>query len=214
MRLVPYMLRDLRAGHPLQGGDGLSAGAHAGARRGRLPARAAPRAPPRASPSPPITSASSLPCSTSAARIARRCPWSGRPCKGWENRRSDHHAVHGHRPPRGLWQRPVAAGRLEPADHDLSRSRLVQGRPVGGGAERGLPPRGRADRLSLRGIPRDAFDYLWLVDMPPIPRAWVAEWTPVWIGEGLDAAQAVDAPLPADEEPRPKIRRTESAIGR
>ncbi len=62
---------------------------------------------------------------------------------------------------------------------------------------------------ALRSIPRQAFDYLWLVDMPPIPRAWVTGWEPVWVGKGslLLRRQAPAAPPPATP-------RTASAAGR
>lgn len=39
---------------------------------------------------------------------------------------------------------------------------------------------------ALRYIPKDSFDYLWLIDMRPIPREWLAGWTPVWAGEGSE----------------------------
>jgi hypothetical protein len=68
--------------------------------------------------------------------------------------------------------------------------------------------------LNLRAIPRDAFDYLWLIDMPPIPKAWVVGWEPVRSARGSLLLRRLDAPLPADATPRLKIRRTETAIGR
>ena len=68
--------------------------------------------------------------------------------------------------------------------------------------------------LSLRAIPRDAFDFLWLIDMPPIPKAWVAGWEPVRIAKGSLLLMRVDAPLPTGAALRLKIRRTEAAIGR
>jgi len=39
---------------------------------------------------------------------------------------------------------------------------------------------------ALRYIPKDSFDYLWLVDMRPIPHEWLKGWTPVWSGEGSE----------------------------
>ena len=37
---------------------------------------------------------------------------------------------------------------------------------------------------SLQLLPEQAYDYLWLIEMPPIPRDWVDGWEPVWVGEG------------------------------
>ena len=39
---------------------------------------------------------------------------------------------------------------------------------------------GWAVRTALNNLPHGAFDYLWLVDMRPIPREWVDGWEPVW----------------------------------
>ena len=67
---------------------------------------------------------------------------------------------------------------------------------------------------SLRALPPGVFDYLWLIDSPPIPKAWVAGWEPVRIANGSLLLKWVDAPLSADAAPRPKTPRTETAIGR
>ena len=67
---------------------------------------------------------------------------------------------------------------------------------------------------SLRAIPPGVFDHLWLIDMPLIPEAWLAGWTPVRIAPGSVLFKRVEAPLAADAAPRPEIRRTETAIGR
>ena len=51
-------------------------------------------------------------------------------------------------------------------------------------------PNGCHDRLhraidySLAGLPRNDFDYLWLIDAPPYNRALVADLQPVWRGPG------------------------------
>ena len=63
--------------------------------------------------------------------------------------------------------------------------------------------------LALRALPREAFDYLWLVDMRPIPQAWVKGWTPVWAGEG-----SILLRREAGGEPPPATRRTASAPAR
>jgi len=64
-------------------------------------------------------------------------------------------------------------------------------------------------RTALEYLPAPAFDYLWLLDMRPIPRKWVEGWEPIWAGEGSILLRRVD-----DEEPRPATRRTASAPGR
>jgi hypothetical protein len=43
---------------------------------------------------------------------------------------------------------------------------------------------GWSTQAALKNLPRQAFDYLWLIDMRPIPRDWVAGWDVVWAGEG------------------------------
>ena len=37
---------------------------------------------------------------------------------------------------------------------------------------------------ALRRIPRAAFEYLWLLNVPPLPATALQGWTPVWSGEG------------------------------
>ncbi|HVF36618.1 MAG TPA: hypothetical protein VNA29_01590 [Sphingomicrobium sp.] len=66
-------------------------------------------------------------------------------------------------------------------------------------------------QTALEYLPRKAFDYLWLIDMRPIPRAWVHGWEPVWASEGSLLLKRA----PEDgEAPRPATRRTASAAGR
>jgi hypothetical protein len=62
---------------------------------------------------------------------------------------------------------------------------------------------------ALRYIPKDSFDYLWLIDMRAIPDDWLDGWTPVWSGEGsrLFRRGAVEGPPPV-------TRRTASERGR
>jgi hypothetical protein len=46
------------------------------------------------------------------------------------------------------------------------------------------PREGQSIPFALRHIPRDAFDYLWLLDFPPTPRSLVDGWSVVFVGEG------------------------------
>jgi len=62
---------------------------------------------------------------------------------------------------------------------------------------------------ALHFLPRDAFDYLWLIDMRPIPRRWVEGWDPVWAGKGSILLRRAD-----DAVPLPATRRTASAPAR
>jgi hypothetical protein len=138
--------------------------------------------------------------------------WS--PCKGWANRRSDHlpSMVIVRREGFGNDQWPLAGSSLLTTTYP--EAGWFKGDPSGVVRSEGCRREGVPIELSLRAIPRDAFDFLWLVDMPPIPRAWVAGWEPVRVAEGSVLLRRVDAPLPADAAPRLRIRRTETAIGR
>ena len=72
---------------------------------------------------------------------------------------------------------------------------------------------GWAVRAALANLPRGAFDYLWLVDMRPIPREWVSDWRPVWATEGSILLKKI--PInELDEEQRQAKRQTASAPGR
>ena len=75
--------------------------------------------------------------------------------------------------------------------------------------DRGCRHEGWSVETALDYLPIDAFDYLWLLDMRPIPRGWVDGWTPVWAGKGSILLKRADA-----EEPPPATRRTASAPGR
>jgi len=75
--------------------------------------------------------------------------------------------------------------------------------------DRGCRHEGWSVETALDYLPDEAFDYLWLLDMRPIPRRWVAGWEPVWAGEGSILLRRV-----GDEGPRPGTRRTASAPGR
>jgi hypothetical protein len=136
------------------------------------------------------------------------------PCKGWANRRSDHlpSLLIVRRDSFANDQWPLAGSSLLTTNYP--EAGWYRGDPSGVVRSEGCRREGVPIELSLRAIPRDAFDYLWLIDLPPIPRAWVAGWTPVRIAKGSLLLKRVDAPLPADAAPRLKIRRTETAIGR
>jgi hypothetical protein len=138
--------------------------------------------------------------------------WS--PCKGWANRRSDHlpSMVIVRREGFGNDQWPLAGSSLLTSDYPAAG--WFKGDPSGVVRSEGCRREGVPIELSLRAIPRDAFDFLWLIDMPPIPKAWVAGWEPVRIAPGSLLLRRVDAPLPVGAAPRLKIRRTETAIGR
>ncbi len=133
------------------------------------------------------------------------------PCKDWAMRRSDH-------------MPSMVIVRLEGFANDqwpLAGSSLLstrypaagwfKGDPSGVVRSEGCRREGVPVELSLRAIPRQAFDYLWLIDMPPIPREWVKGWEPVELAEGslLLRRASTDA-----SGPQLKIRRTETAIGR
>lgn len=62
---------------------------------------------------------------------------------------------------------------------------------------------------ALRYIPKDSFDYLWLIDMRAIPDRWLDGWTPVWSGPGSRLFRRGDG-----EGPPPAKRQTASARGR
>ena len=71
---------------------------------------------------------------------------------------------------------------------------------------------GWAVRAALANLPRGAFDYLWLVDMRPIPRSWVKDWRPIWATK--DSILLAKIPITEiDEEQRRATRRTASATG-
>ena len=66
---------------------------------------------------------------------------------------------------------------------------------------------------AIEAMKRGAFDYLWLLDMRPIPRKWVSDWRPVWATK--DSILLKKIPITEiDEEQRRETRRTASATGR
>jgi hypothetical protein len=134
-------------------------------------------------------------------------------CEQWPLRRSDHLGA-------------IATVRREVFTNDhwpMAGSTLMKVRyPPAGWFQRdpsqivrdqGCRHEGWSVRAALNNLPREAFDYLWLIDMRPIPKSWVAGWEPIWAGEGSILLQKV--PLNEDgEEPPPGSRQTASARGR
>ena len=70
---------------------------------------------------------------------------------------------------------------------------------------------GRSIASQLPLVPRSAFDYLWLLDVPPLPPSLLAGWQPVWAGEGSRLFRRQDAVAAA---PPPATRRKEAAPAR
>ena len=89
--------------------------------------------------------------------------------------------------PRRLFQRPMADGGPQPARAQISRR---SGRFASDPSEL-VRPNACPDGLhlhdrpeSLASLPRDGFDYVWLIDTPPHNPALVAGMQPVWRGRG------------------------------
>jgi len=133
-------------------------------------------------------------------------------CEQWPMRRSDHLGA-------------IATVRREVFTNDhwpMAGSTLMTVRyPAAGWFQRdpsqivrdpGCRHEGWSTQAALANLPHDAFDYLWLVDMRPIPRKWVEGWEPVSVGQGSILLKRV--PLSGDgEELQPATRRTASAPG-
>jgi hypothetical protein len=123
-------------------------------------------------------------------------------CEQWPLRRSDHLGA-------------LATVRRETFTNDhwpMAGSTLMKVRyPPAGWYQRdpsqivrdpGCRHEGWSTRAALNNLPHEAFDYLWLIDMRPIPREWVNGWEPVWAGEGSILLKKV--PLSEDgAEPPP-----------
>ncbi|HXG99165.1 MAG TPA: hypothetical protein VNI79_01985 [Sphingomicrobium sp.] len=138
--------------------------------------------------------------------------WS--PCRGWAMRRSDHlpSMVIVRREGFANDQWPLAGSSLLTTHYP--QAGWFKGDPSGVVRSEGCRREGVPVELSLRAIPRQAFDYLWLVDMPPIPAEWVAGWEPVRGEKGSLLLRRSANPPAVAAKPRPRIRRTETAIGR
>ena len=134
-------------------------------------------------------------------------------CEQWALRRSDHLGA-------------IATVRKEAFTNDhwpMAGATLMRVRyPAAGWFQRdpsqivrdpGCRHEGWAVRAALNNLPHDAFDYLWLIDMRPIPRQWVDGWDPIWAADGSILLKKV--PFSADGEARrPAKRRTASAAAR
>jgi len=134
-------------------------------------------------------------------------------CEQWSMRRSDHLGA-------------LATVRREAFTNDhwpMAGSALMSVRyPQAGWFQRdpsqivrdpGCRHEGWSVRAALYNLPPGAFDYLWLVDMRPVPRDWVRGWRPVWAGEG--SILLARDPLSADgEAPPPATPQTASAPAR
>ena len=131
-------------------------------------------------------------------------------CEQWSLRRSDHLGA-------------IATVRKEAYTNDhwpMAGSTLMKVRyPQAGWYQRdpsqivrdpGCRHEGWAVRAALANLPRGAFDYLWLVDMRPIPRSWVSDWRPIWATK--DSILLKKIPITEiDEEQRRATHRTASA---
>ena len=123
-------------------------------------------------------------------------------CEQWSLRRSDHLGA-------------IATVRKEAYTNDhwpmVGATMLKVRYPAAGWFQRdpsqivrdpGCRHEGWAVRAALNNLPHGAFDYLWLVDMRPIPRQWVDGWEPIWATEGSILLKNV--PLSEDGEARPQ----------
>jgi hypothetical protein len=134
-------------------------------------------------------------------------------CEQWSLRRSDHLGA-------------IATVRKEAYTNDhwpMAGSALMRVRyPQAGWFQRdpsqivrdpGCRHEGWAVRAALANLPRGAFDYLWLVDMRPIPRSWVSDWRPIWATK--DSILLKKIPITEiDEEQRQATRQMASASAR
>jgi hypothetical protein len=134
-------------------------------------------------------------------------------CEQWPLRRSDHLGA-------------IATVRREAYTNDhwpMAGSTLMKVRYPAAGwfqrdpsqivRDRGCRHEGWAVRAALNNLPHDAFDYLWLIDMRPIPKDWVKGWEPVWAAK--DSILLKRVPLSEGGEAPPQgLRRTASARGR
>jgi hypothetical protein len=133
--------------------------------------------------------------------------WDG--CERWAHRRSDHLGA-------------IATVRKEAYTNDhwpMAGSALLLVRYPEAGyfqrdpsqivRDRGCRHEGWSVETALDYLPDEAFDYLWLLDMRPIPRSWVAGWEPVWAGRG-----SILLRREGGEGPPPATRRKASARDR
>jgi hypothetical protein len=130
------------------------------------------------------------------------------PCNGWAVRRNDHlpSMVIVRREGFANDQWPLVGSSLLTIHHvaagrfAMDPSQIVR--------NPGCRREGRPVAEQFRFLPRDAFDYLWLIDMPPYPAEWAAGWQPVWSGQGSALFRRVGEAQP------PATPRTASATAR
>jgi hypothetical protein len=132
------------------------------------------------------------------------------PCRAWALRRSDHLAsmviVRRHGFSNDQWR--LAGSNLLTVDYPAA-GRWFENDPSEIVRWPGCGREGAPIEASLRHIPRGAFDYLWLLDLPPIPRAWVAGWEPIYAAPG-----SILLSRAGGEAPRSATPRTEAGSGR
>ena len=134
-------------------------------------------------------------------------------CEQWSLRRSDHLGA-------------IATVRKEAYTNDhwpMAGSTLMTVRyPQAGWFQRdpsqivrdaGCRHEGWAVRAALANLPHEAFDYLWLVDMRPIPRTWVNGWQPIWAARDSILLKRVSISETGEEQRRATLR-TASVSGR
>ena len=127
-------------------------------------------------------------------------------CEQWPLRRSDHLGA-------------IATVRREAYTNDhwpMAGSTLMTVRyPQAGWFQRdpsqivrdpGCRHEGWSIRSALYNLPGNSFDYLWLVDMRPFPRAWVEGWRPIWAGKGSILLERVPISEDAEERRLEKLR--------
>ena len=106
------------------------------------------------------------------------------PCDGWELRRGDHlpSMVIVRRDGFANDQWPMAGSSLL-TEHYVEAG--WQGHdPAQIVRDPGCRFEGRPIEQALAQLPRGAFDYLWLIDLPPVPPGWLDGWRPLWSGDG------------------------------
>lgn len=77
----------------------------------------------------------------------------------------------------------------------------------------GCPDRGWSIQNAFAVLPRGAFDYLWLIDVPPIPPARLEGWARVWASDNSVLLKRVDAAVGASRK-GPVVATDRTASGR
>ena len=136
------------------------------------------------------------------------------PCNGWELRRNDH------LPSMVIVRREGFANDQWPlAGSSLLTEHYVEAGWQGHDPAQIVRPdarcryEGRPVAEALAQLPREAFDFLWLIDVPPVAPALLDGWRPVWAGEG-SALYARDVTKPVGAKRRPRTPRPETLPAR